>query len=206
MEDEIAALRARYGRPREVQVTLRVANLFSAINARPTRVAEVVLVIQRPDGRLLTLSKAMYPPGIYRLPSGSVNQGEGIEAALWREVAEETGLQTEIARFLAIIHYRLLTPEGERTFVSYIFLLRETGGELQTTDQEEQVSAVREIEWQELPALAKTLEAIKEHPDPEIARWGDWGRFRAIAHRVVWEELGRISSYATNCTNVEYRL
>jgi len=189
MEDEIAALSARYGRPKEVQVTLQVANLFSAINTRPARVAEVIFAIQRPDGRLLALSKAMYPSGIYRLPSGSVKQGEGIEAALWREVAEETGLQTEIARFLAVVRYRLLSPQGERTFTSYIFLLRETGGKLQTTDQEEQVSGMREIWWHELPALAKALETLGDHPDPEVARWGDWGRFRAIAHHVVWEAL-----------------
>lgn len=196
MEEEIAALSARYGRPREVQVTLQVANLFSAINARPTRVAEVVFVIQRPNGRLLTLSKAMYPPDTYRLPSGSVNQGESIEAALWREVAEETGLQTEIARFLAIVRYRLFSPQGERAFASYIFLLRETGGELRTIDQEEQVSATKEVEWHELPALARTLEALGDHPDPEVARWGDWGRFRAIAHWAVWEELGRIYKFS----------
>ena len=76
---EIDHLAARYGAPRQVAVTLPVTQLgFSAILSRSDRVAEVVFAIQRPNGRLITQTKFTYPPGVYRLPSGSISQGEGI--------------------------------------------------------------------------------------------------------------------------------
>ena len=186
---------ANWGTPRREAVDLRVASLFSAAEARPERVAEVVFVIRRPNGRLLLQTKAFYPPGAYRLPSGSITAGEPVLAALWREVAEETSLQVTLLRFLAVISYGIVTPESEsagpltRTFTSYVFLLQETGGELCTADEDERVAGFREVETSELPGVADRLEALAASADPRLRSWGDWGRFRAVAHRLVWEIL-----------------
>lgn len=208
MNQEIGNLAARYGAPRQVKVTVPVGNLdFSAITARPERVAEVVFAIRRPNGRLITQTKSQYPADLYRLPSGSITQGESIEAALQREVAEETSLQTEILRFLAIIRYTLVLAPAptdlpgfrkpgrsvERSFTSYVFLLQEVAGQLYAADADEQVAGFRESLPAELPALADALESLAGHPDPAAEDWGDWGRFRAVTHRVVWEAL--------NCLN-----
>jgi 8-oxo-dGTP diphosphatase len=46
-------------------------------------------------GRVLLVRRAPHDslPGLFELPSGGVEDGEGILAALFREVAEETGLR-----------------------------------------------------------------------------------------------------------------
>jgi NAD+ diphosphatase len=194
-ETELAGLKAALGTPRRESVTLRVASLFSAVESRSDRVAEVVFAIRRPNGRLLLQTKASYPPGVYRLPSGSITVGETVLAALWREVAEETSLQATLLRFLAVVSYVIVTPEGEpeglpaSTFTSYMFLLQETGGELCTADEHEGVTGFREAEPADLPAVADQLEALATSPDATMRSWGDWGRFRAVAHRLVWEIL-----------------
>ena len=195
--DEIGltGLEPALGTPRREAVALRVARMFSAVQARPERVAEVVFVIRRPNGRLLLQTKAFYPPGAYRLPSGGITAGEPVLAALWREVAEESSLQVTMLRFLAVISYAIVTPESDpagplpRTFTSYVFLLQETGGELCTADEDERVVGFREIEVWELPGVADRLEALAASADLRLRSWGDWGRFRAVAHRVVWEIL-----------------
>ena len=187
---EVAALCARYGAPRLVDVTLPMSNVnFSAVQVRADRVAEVVFAIQRPNGRLITQTKATYPREVYRLPSGGIRQGETIEAALHREVAEETSLQAEVQRFLAIIHYTLTTARESRQFTSYAFLLRETGGLLCVADEQEHVTGFHEIRPDDLPDLAGALETLAGDPDPGADAWADWGRFRAVAHRVVAAQL-----------------
>lgn len=189
-DPEIASLSARYGEPCRLHVALSVGTLFSAVNVRPERTAEVVFAIVRPSGRLLVHTKAFYPPGAFRLPSGSIQAGEPVEAALRREVAEETSLQVEVVRFLAVVSYDLKLPQDAvRQFTSYVFLLREVGGSLTAADENERVAGFREILPSELPALAQKLESLASSPKREIRSWGDWGRFRAVAHRVVWDAL-----------------
>jgi ADP-ribose pyrophosphatase YjhB (NUDIX family) len=185
---EIAALAQSYGTPVLVEERLPVRKLFSAINGWAGRVAEVVFAIQRPNGRLLTMTKEFYPAGAYRLPSGSIRVGEGIEAALRREIYEETGLSVEIARFLAIVRYNIEVDGGAtERFVSYAFLVREVAGELLPQDAAERISGFREILPAELAALATSLAQVPDIPDDPRGHWNDWGRFRAVVHRVLAE-------------------
>ena len=65
------------------------------------------MVVRRPNGKLITAKKTFYPPGAFRLLTGGVGHGELIAAALLREVAEETGLDVVVRRFLAVIEYQL---------------------------------------------------------------------------------------------------
>src|SRR5262245_8008181 len=91
IEAEIAVLAARYGEPRRVSVALSGAPFDPLIMT--DRFGEVCMVIRRPRGTLLTAIKTFYPPGAYRLLTGGVGHGEPIDAALLREVDEETGLE-----------------------------------------------------------------------------------------------------------------
>jgi 8-oxo-dGTP pyrophosphatase MutT (NUDIX family) len=185
------------------------------------------MVIRRPGGALLTAIKTFYPPGAYRLLTGGVGHGEPIEAALLREVEEETGLDVEVQRFVAVIEYHLepsvvrsplsvvdqgasplsdnrqsitdneqITQHATRntqhnyTFVTFVFLLDEVGGTLGPRDPEERIASFREVQTAELPMLAATLDGIGQGFDPRIGgSWSDWGRFRAVVHRVVHEAL-----------------
>ena len=167
------------------------------------------MVVRRPSGRLLVSTKAFYPLGVYRLMTGGVEAGETVHAALLRETLEETGLQTEVRRFLAALAYRtaatLAAGSAEPVFYTYAFLLDEVGGTLGALDEHERIEAYREIETDDLPALAAALDGLAitapdvlaAHPgaDPALdpRGWWDWGRFRAVVHRAVHEALSRPS-------------
>ena len=217
IEAEIAALAERYGAPRRVVAELPNTAFKPLISA--DRIGEVGMVIRRKNGKLLTAIKTFYPPGAFRLLTGGVGHGESIEAALWREVAEETGLEVVVRRFLAVIEYRQggelgtenqdlastrrstisdewPTTQNSKTqnpdpcFVTFVFLLDEVGGELGVRDATEQLGAFREVAVEELPAIADTLERMPDVYHPEVGgSWRDWGRFRAVVHRVVYELL-----------------
>ena len=186
VESQIADLSARYGAPRRVAVELEGA-LFDPL-VMPDRHGEVCMVIRRPNGKLITAIKTFYPAGAFRLLTGGVQHGEPIAAALMREVAEETGLDVSVRRFLAVIEYRL--ARGQLAFATFAFLLDEVGGMLGVQDESEQIGAFRELATDELPALADLLAQAPDERDERIAgSWRDWGRFRAVVHRVVYEAL-----------------
>jgi ADP-ribose pyrophosphatase YjhB (NUDIX family) len=187
VEDEIDALAERYGAPRRVAVEL-TGRPFSPL-VLEDRYGEVCMVVRRPSGKLLTAIKTFYPQGAFRLLTGGVSHGEPIAAALAREVAEETSLDVAVRRFLAVIEYRLALL-GPRPFATFAFLLDELGGSLAARDASERIGAFRELDVGELPALADTLERAPDNVSDEIdGSWRDWGRFRAVAHRVVYEAL-----------------
>lgn len=208
IEAQIADLARRYGSPLRVDAVLS-GRPFDPIG-RGDRRGEVCMVVRRPGGRLLTAIKTFYPPGAFRLLTGGVHHGERIEEALMREVAEETGLDVAVRRFLAVVEYRLETtddrrprtsggaasapPGGDRPrvlrFATFAFLVDELCGELGVRDPEERLEAFREIDPGELPALAAHLEGVADRFDEEIGgSWRDWGRFRAIVHRAVHQAL-----------------
>jgi NAD+ diphosphatase len=187
IETEIADLAVRYGQPHRVAVELTGAPFSPLI--LEDRHGEVCMVVRRPSGKLITAIKTFYPAGAFRLLTGGVGHGEPIAEALLREVAEETGLDVVVRRFLAVIEYRLelLHPYP---FATFAFLLDETGGTLQAQDAGERIGSFRELAVADLPALAETLENVPDTHDEEIAgSWGDWGRFRAVAHRVIYAAL-----------------
>lgn len=194
LEQQIAALAARYGEPRRVSAQVP-DGLFSPFT-KSDRYGEVCMVVRRPDGRLITARKRYYPPDCYRLLTGGVSHGEAIEDALLRETDEETGLAVAIRRFLAVIDYTI-APDGaappgssETAFVTFAFLLEETGGVLLPRDESEEIEHFREVLPQTLPALADVLEQLPQHYDARIAgNWQTWGLFRAVVHRVVYAAL-----------------
>ena len=111
IETEIADLAARYGSPRRVTAELDSWQ-FSPLTM-DDRYGEVCMVVRRPNGKLITAKKTFYPTGAFRLLTGGVDHGEPIATALWREVAEETGLDVVVRRFLAVIEYHLAAGQGD---------------------------------------------------------------------------------------------
>lgn len=206
VETEIASLSARYGQPRRVTAELDGWQ-FSPLTM-DDRYGEVCMVVRRPSGKLITAKKTFYPAGAFRLLTGGVGHGELIGDALLREVAEETGLDVVVRRFLAVIEYQVRGMGdggwgmGDRasnsqspipnpySFATFAFLLDETGGTLQVQDADERIEAFHELAVVDLPALAETLAHVPDTYDHEIdGSWRDWGRFRAVAHREIYTAL-----------------
>jgi ADP-ribose pyrophosphatase YjhB (NUDIX family) len=189
---EAARLAARLGPAARVEAAIP-DGLFDPLT-KTDRVGEVCMVIRRPGGRLLTFRKDVYPPGVMRLLTGGIGHGEGVEAALLREVAEETSLDVAVRRLLAVIGYRAPSdPPGGHSFYTFAFLLDELGGVLAPQDPEERVEAFGEAEPAQLYALASFLERLDDRYDREIGgSWRSWGAFRAVVHRVVAEQLGAV--------------
>jgi ADP-ribose pyrophosphatase YjhB (NUDIX family) len=186
---EVAELAARYGEPRRVDATIH-DGFFDPIH-NPDRVGEVCMVVRRPNGKVLLSIKTFYPRGAYRLLTGGIHHGEGILDALLRETAEETGLGTEVRRFLAVIAYRSRSSaESPPIFHTFAFLLDEVGGKLEARDNEERIEDYVEVEPSELRAVADRLENVASTRSADIGGdWADWGRFRAVVHRVVHDAL-----------------
>ena len=136
------------------------------------------------------MTKTFYPRGIFRLPTGGIKYHESILNALLRETHEEMGLDVLVRRLLAAVAYCVA---GEVTnkppvFYTFAFLLDEIDGALGALDVSEQVEAFLEVEPDAFLEVAERPEQVKTTYSSEIeGRWQDWGRFRPVIHRVVWE-------------------
>jgi 8-oxo-dGTP pyrophosphatase MutT (NUDIX family) len=189
VQHELEHLAQSYGQPLVRVVELTNNYRFDPLN-KTDRYGEVCMVVLRPNGHLLTMTKVFYPRGVSRLPTGGIHQGEDILAALLRETYEETGLEVEVRRFLAAVAYRLSGDSVETlpVFYTFAFLLYEVGGTLGTLDESERVEAFFEVEPGSLRSVAERLEQVETTYSEEIdGQWRDWGCFRAVIHRVVGE-------------------
>lgn len=185
-EAEIAQLLAAYGpAPRQhVPLAMPLDGYIwwhKILVSGPNRRGEVVMVVRRGEN-LLVHSKAHYPADTYRLPTGGVNLDERVLDALVRELWEETGLETRLRRCLGVITYEFQNEAGDLPFVSYVFLVDAPPGELEPQDPNERIAAFRWVTVPELERLASQLQTLP--PD-----WDAWGRFRAVAHKLVYEAL-----------------
>jgi 8-oxo-dGTP pyrophosphatase MutT (NUDIX family) len=90
--------------------------------------------------------------GVWGLPKGTPDNGESLEAAALREVAEETGLTVEIVDKLGVVEY-WFAHDGTRfhKWVHY-YLMRSTGGSTEAHDQEHD-----RVEWRPVAEALKEL-------------------------------------------------
>ena len=189
-EAEFETLQTMYGSTRRIAAEILVGAAGSRwwnVEKTRRRDGEVVLFVRRLDGSLLLHTKDFYPPGALRVPSGGIKPGEAVLAALWRELAEETGLEVEIEQLVAVVDFAIRIGEVSMAYPSYSFLLREVSGELKTSDQDERISAFAQVPFEDLCRVAASLEGLS-------GEWREWGKFRAIPHRLVAEAMGFGSS------------
>ena len=171
---DLGWLRKRYGKFPLVEAVLADGD-FAPIRGGGRR-SEVAMAIRRPTGGILLQTRAFYPSGCFRLPTGGIKDGEDVEHALLREVHEESNLDVEIERLIAVIDHSAI--EGKTPFRSYMFLLRETGGTLKVNDPEERISGWDERDATGLERAARELRELD-------GTWRRWGQFRAVALEVL---------------------
>ena len=187
VQNELAGLADRFGQPLVRYVELDIQELFDPLN-NTDRYGEVCMVIRRPNGRVLTAKKTFYPTHCDRLLTGGIRPGEPVLEALLREVGEETSLEVDITRFLVAVAYHLPGQQESPLFYTFAFLLDEVGGTLECLDPDEHLDYFREILPEDLPERAEFLARLPAVYSPDLGDiWSDWGNFRAIIHRLVWE-------------------
>ena len=179
MTRSIADLVRKFGEPQRVWRPLPSIE-FPPLSER--RYGEVCMAILRRNGTFLLQTKKSYPNAVMRLPSGGIKAGEDVEHALLREVWEETNLDVHVERFVALLGYR--DEQEHAVFQTFLFLLRDMGGELRTNDPTEKITEWREARPAELVEYASTLKSI----DPS---WRNWGLFRAAALEVLADYCSR---------------
>ena len=96
----------------------------------------------------------------------SIEEGETPEVAAIREVAEETGIQSEISRELGVIDFWFMAGGKRIHKTVHHYLFKEVGGKLAP-----QVTEVDEVRWFPLEQIVELL----AYPDEKklIARSGD---------------------------------
>jgi 8-oxo-dGTP pyrophosphatase MutT (NUDIX family) len=158
-----------------------IQDWLASIQEKP---GEVVMVFLRPGGKVLLNTKDFYPPGTYRLPTGSMHPSESPEDALVREAQEETGFRVIVHEKLGTIHW-VFTHGGETVeYYSHVFLIPETTDEPVVEDPHEQITGYKEVGIRD---LRKAGEDLMNMP----GRWHDWGVFRGLVHLFVHKKLCR---------------
>jgi 8-oxo-dGTP pyrophosphatase MutT (NUDIX family) len=115
------------------------------------------VIVRRLRGRIVVaaIRPAGKPAGLWALPKGRIDAGEGAEATALREVAEETGVRGRSLGKLGDVRY-WFNWEGERIFkvVSFFLVRYESGrlGELPAAHRHE-VAEVRWLPLEEAPHL-----------------------------------------------------
>ena len=151
---------------------------------------EVVLVLPRPGGKVLLISKQFYPPGTFRMPSGGVKPGESPEDAFRREVHEETGLDSEPVATIETMTLRCRSGADFVDITSHVILGSPTSSSPSSNDPHEQISGYREIEPARLHDIAEQLSNLP-------GRWRGWGLFRAPAHETAADYLASDPQHPT---------
>ena len=100
---------------------------------------------------------------LWSLPKGHIEEGETPEQAALREVAEETGIQSEIERSLGVIDFWFMAGGKRIHKTVHHYLFREDGGVLAAQETE-----VDEVAWFPLAEIVERL----AYPDEQklIAR------------------------------------
>lgn len=103
---------------------------------------------------------------LWSLPKGHIEEGETPEEAAIREVAEETGINSEISRELGVIDFWFMASGKRIHKTVHHYLFKEVGGTL--TPQESEVDEAR---WFPLDEIVSLL----AYPDEKklIARSGE---------------------------------
>ncbi len=187
LAQQIDGLAARFGPPvRELihipQVNRSVGPAGFPLSSR--RTAEVVLVIPRPDRKVLVHTKSFYPTGVWRLPTGGLHRGERIDDAIRREAREETG--NDLLPFRFLFHLRFRWDGASKQFDSYGFLTTEASERIESRDPREQITAFHDVDREEFDSITRALEGM-------MGSWFSWGRFRAAPHRLLlqlWSRTG----------------
>jgi 8-oxo-dGTP diphosphatase len=185
--DEFMTITQKYNQNafiKEVELECSHRSFFDKMkkSVEKDRRGEIVFCVVRPDGEIITITCEEYPEGVFRIPTGGINYGENITEGVHREVMEELGLVSEISNFAGALKIKIMFNDEYVFFYSYIFIMLEVSGNLLIDATDKEVSEVKTVRLSELKHVADKLLNIG-------GVWHDWGQFRYITTRAVYDFL-----------------
>lgn len=139
---------------------------------------EVILIVPRRRGRVLLHTKAYYPNGVYRLPSGKIRPRERAVAAAQREAQEEIGFTPKRLKLLGVVENVFRLERKRVVYLSFLFQTEPFLGQPQPSDPDEPIAGYREVKAADLKDIAQQLRALPP-------TWREWGTFRAATHELL---------------------
>lgn len=122
-DEDVARLAKKYGEGRRRIVTWDQREVdYRREMEDPLCFGEVVLLVQDDEGRLAVVRGKGSPPDAFDLPTGIIEEGEGVEETAVREGYEETGSHVRIENLVAI--YRVRVHFARERLERWFFVLR----------------------------------------------------------------------------------
>ena len=157
-EEMIDSLVSLYGRPEPARFTFSVdASEYRRIRSsqKNGRKHDFTLYIVK-DDRIVVIAKHLYPPGLYRAPSGGLKPGEDVHVGIMRETIEETGCEIELQRFLLRSEVFFTSDIDSIEWNTYVFRAKYLRGDFNFTDRKE-IREVRLASWDEFETFSAIM-------------------------------------------------
>ena len=149
-DDMLAEIEGRYGRPVERTFVFSVTDReYKRIkdSQHHGRNHDITLYIRKGD-KIIVIAKHIYPPDLYRAPSGGLKPGEDFEAGAYREAMEETGCEIELNDYVMRTSVAFVRGDDMIFWRSFIFTASYVSGDFEFTDTRE-IREVRLADWHE---------------------------------------------------------
>lgn len=136
-----------------------------------------MLIVLNDENKVMVMTKEHYPKGLYRIPTGGIEEKENLQKGAERELEEETGIKAK-PKLIDKIEY---TSQGKTIFTTYLFLTK-SSQKPESQDKNEKISGFKYLNKKELEEATAKLENMKYVKE-------GWGKFRAIAHKEVLKKV-----------------
>ena len=157
-DDMIARWERQYGRPEvltyRIETTDREVRRIRS-SQRDGRNHDVTLYVETND-RLIVIAKHMYPPGLFRAPSGGLHPGEDLEVGVKREMQEETGCEVALDRFLLRTEVTFANGSESVFWRSFVFTAKLLSGTFNFTDYHE-IREVALADWRDFKMFGEMM-------------------------------------------------
>lgn len=120
---------------------------------------DVTLYIRKGD-KLVVIAKPFYPPGMYRAPSGGLMPGESFIDGINREIAEETGCEIRLDRFILRTSVSFVLDRKTIAWRSFVFTADYMRGDFLFTDRRE-IREVRLVAWEDFQTFGEIMRNSK---------------------------------------------